>query len=87
MGTAYRATTVLQIKSWLQGSMREAQRESRYQGKAHCPCGQVVGEQDGVLRRKQRGWNTRVEKRQRMAEQGSLTLSVQKERLRILEWL
>lgn len=36
--------SMLQTKSWLQGSMREAQRESRYQGKAHCPCGQVVGE-------------------------------------------
>ena len=34
-----------------------------------------------MLRTKQRGWNTRVEKRQRMPEQGSLTFSVQRERL------
>lgn len=36
--------SMMQTKSWLQGSMREAQWETRYQGKAHCPCGQVVGE-------------------------------------------
>lgn len=49
--------------------------------------GRWSGKQDGVLRTKQRGWNTRVEKRQRMVEQGSLALSVQRQRLRVLEWL
>ena len=51
------------------------------------PVGRWLGKQDGVLRTKQRGWNTRAEKRQRMVEQGSLALSMQRERLRVLERL
>ena len=49
--------------------------------------GRWLGKQDGVLRTKQRGWNTRAEKRQRMVEQGSLALSMQRERRRVLERL